>query len=159
MPTTSNRTFVRGAIPLLLATVLAAGLSRGEGESEAEKARLKKLDSGPKTVDVTKYPKEMQDNYALFKTKCVKCHNLARPINCNFVLPGEWDRYIKRMVFKPDSKMTEENGKQIYQFLVYDSSVRKADSLRVHLAALAPEDRDVAIGKIKALNPAFEPAH
>lgn len=154
-----NLTLIRLVVLMLLTTVLATGFTRAETESEAEKARLKKLDSGPKTIDVTKYPKEMQDDYALFKTKCVKCHSLSRPINCNFVLPGQWERYIKRMVYKPDSKMTEENGKQIYQFLVYDSSVRKSDSLRVHLAALSPEDRDAAVGKIKALNPAFEPAH
>ena len=53
------------------------------------------------------------------------------------MLPGEWERYIKRMVYKPDSKMTDDNGKIIYRFLAYDSSVRKADSLRVHLANLS----------------------
>ena len=63
------------------------------------------------------------------------------------------------MVFKPDSKMTEADGKKIFQFLLYDSSVRKADSLRVHLAALPAADREAAIARVKALNPAFEPGH
>jgi hypothetical protein len=143
----------------LAAVVLRAGLAWTE-ESEtpaALKARLARLDKGPKTVDVSKYPAEMQAGYALFAKKCVKCHTLARPINSGFVLPGEWERYIKRMVYKPDSRMSDDDGKAIYRFVVYDASVRKADSLRVHLAALPAADRDAAIAKIKALNPAFAP--
>jgi hypothetical protein len=60
------------------------------------------------------------------------------------------------MVYKPDSKMTEADGKTIYHFLVYDSSVRKADSLRVHLGNLSHEEREAAVAKIKAVNPSFE---
>ncbi len=144
---------------LVLVSLAAAGLGQAEQESVAAlKARLKKLDSGPKTLDVAKYPKDMQAGYALFEKKCAKCHSPARAINSGFVLPGEWERYIKRMVFKPDSKMTETDGKAIYRFLAYDSSVRKAESLRAHLASLTPEEREAAIAKIKTLNPAFEPA-
>jgi hypothetical protein len=62
------------------------------------------------------------------------------------------------MVYKPDSKMTDDDGKTIYRFLVYDSSIRKADSLRVHLSDLSQEEREAAIGKIKAINPSFEPS-
>ena len=132
--------------------------ARSDAMDPAEKARLAKLDAGKKVIDVSKYTAEQKANYALFMKKCVKCHSTARPINTRFVLPGEWERYIKRMVFKPDSKMTEADGKKIYQFLLYDSSIRKADSLRVHLAALPEADRAAAIEKIKALNPAFSPA-
>ena len=132
--------------------------ARSDAMDPAEKARLAKLDAGKKVIDVSKYTAEQKANYALFMKKCVKCHSTARPINTRFVLPGEGERYIKRMVFKPDSKMTEADGKKIYQFLLYDSSIRKADSLRVHLAALPEADRAAAIEKIKALNPAFSPA-
>jgi hypothetical protein len=145
-------------IAIVLLTVVA-GLGRAQEENEAaEKARLKKLDAGPKKIDVSRYPHEMQAGYALFTTKCAKCHTPARAINSRFVLPGEWERYIKRMVYKPDSKMTEDNGKTIYRFLVYDASVRKSDSLRVHLNNLPHEDREAAIAKVKTVNPAFEPA-
>ena len=153
-----RRRFRLGALTGL-AFLMTAGMVLAQQEDTAtQKARLKKLDAGPKKIDVSKYSKEMQTGYSLFASKCVKCHTLARPINSPFVLPGEWERYIKRMVYKPDSKMTEDNGKTIYRFLVYDASIRKADSLRVHLSNLTHEEQEAAIGKIKAINPAFEPS-
>jgi hypothetical protein len=143
---------------VVFACLLATGIAHTQELSDAEKARFKKLDSGPKVVDVAKYPADIQSGYALMEKKCAKCHSPARPINTRFVLPGEWERYIKRMVYKPDSKMTDDDGKKIYRFLVYDASVRKADSLRVHLGLLPADQRTAAIEKIKVLNPAFEPA-
>jgi len=147
--------FAIGLMAIVSLATYAARSARSDDLDPAEKARLARLDAGKKTIDVSKYPDEQKQNYALFMKKCVKCHTTARPINSRFVLPGEWERYIKRMVFKPDSKMTEADGKKIYRFLLYDSSVRKADSLRVHLAALPAADRATAVEKIKALNPGF----
>lgn len=158
MKSLDPRKVFRMTVGITAALVIATGLGRTEEDAAAQKARLKKLDAGPKTIDVSTYPDSMKTAYALFSKKCVKCHTLARPINTPFVLPSEWERYIKRMVFKPDSKMTEADGRTIYRFLAYDSSVRKADSLRVHLANLTAEDREAAIARIKALNPAFEPS-
>jgi hypothetical protein len=151
--------FAIALLALASLVIYAVGPAGSDELDPAAKARIAKLDAGKKTIDVTKYPAEQKANYALFMKKCVKCHTTARPINSHFVLPGEWERYIKRMVFKPDSKMTEADGKKIFQFLLYDSSVRKADSLRVHLAALPAADRAAAIARVKALNPAFEPGH
>jgi cytochrome c5 len=142
----------------LVVLSLGVGLAWTQTEDAAAlKARMAKLDAGPKTIDVAKYPADMQTGYALFQKKCSKCHTTARAINSHFVLPGEWERYIKRMVYKPDSKMTDDDGKAIYKFLVYDSSVRKADSLRVHLGNLPASEREVAITKVKALNASFQP--
>ena len=137
--------------------LLAAGLVGSEEQSAAEKARLKVLDDGPKVIDVSKYPPEHKLAYGTFAKKCVKCHKLSRAINTAFVLPGEWQRYIKRMKYKPDSKLSDDDAKAIYRFLVYDASVRKADSLRVHLASLSAEERTEAITKVRALNPSFDP--
>jgi hypothetical protein len=154
-----ERLVFRISVLATIALLLTAGIGLSQQEDEAaQKARLKKLDSGPKVIDVSKYPADQKDAYALFSKKCSKCHSLARAINTPFVLPSEWERYIKRMVYKPDSKMTEDDGKNIYRFLVYDSSVRKADSLHVHLGNLTSEDRGVAVTKIQALNPAFTPS-
>jgi hypothetical protein len=147
-----------GLVALISLAIYATGSAGSDNLDPAEKARLAKLDAGKKVIDVSKYTAEEKANYALFMKKCVKCHTTARPINSHFVLPGEWERYIKRMTFKPDSKITAAEGKRIYQFLLYDSSIRKADSLRVHLASLPEADREAAIGRIKALNPAFIPA-
>jgi hypothetical protein len=153
----AHQGILRPATWVTILLLALAGLAWAQQEDEAaQKARLKKLDAGPKKIDVSKYPTEIQADYAVFQKKCVKCHTLARPINSTFVLPSQWERYIKRMVYKPDSKMTEDDGKAIYHFLTYDSSVRKADSLRVHLTDLPDDQRETEIARIKALNPAFE---
>lgn len=138
-----------------IVTAGVAGLVRSEETPAEEKARLHKLDTGPATIDVSKYPAEQKSAYTLFQKKCAQCHKIARPINSTFVLPGEWERYIKRMMYKPNSKLKEDDGKTIYRFLTYDSSVRKADSLRVHLKNLPAPDRDEALDKIHKVNPAF----
>jgi hypothetical protein len=89
--------------------------------------RIAAYDKGPATIDVSKYPAEIQEDYKLFAKKCTHCHTLARPINCDFALPDEWSRYVKRMMRKPDSQITPEEAKKIYDFLVYDSKTRKKD--------------------------------
>ncbi len=147
---------LRHAATALAALLCCASLAHADALSAAEKARLAKLDAGPKTIDVAKYPAEQKTAYGVFQKKCVKCHAISRPINSTFVLPDEWQRYIKRMMYKPDSKLSEDDAKVIYRFLTYDSSVRKADSLRVHLARLPQADRDAQLAKVKGLNPAFE---
>ena len=133
-----------------------AGESSEKTLSPEEKARLKKLDDGPKKIDVSTYPSEQQAAYPLFTKKCAKCHSIGRPINTDFVLPSQWERYVKRMTFKPNSKINEADGKSIYHFLVYDSSVRKAAKLRERLATLSPEERQAEMVKLGAINPAFK---
>ena len=92
----------------------------------------------------------------LITAACSLCHTLARPINCDFVLPDEWSRYVKRMMFKPSSNITPEKAKKIYQFLVYDSTVRKKDLLDKSLAAASPEDKAAALSKIEEVRVLFE---
>ena len=94
---------------------------------DTSQARFKEIDKGPKTIDVSKYPKEMQAGYEVFKKTCSKCHSLARPINSSYALPEEWERYIKRMKRKPASGIGSKEAKQIYDFLVYDSQARKKE--------------------------------
>ena len=92
--------------------------------------RIAAYDKGPATIDVSKYPPEMQEDYKLLSKKCTHCHTLARPINCDFALPDEWSRYVKRMMRKPDSQISADEAKKIYDFLVYDSTIRKKDLLQ-----------------------------
>jgi hypothetical protein len=126
-----------------------------DADGAAIKAHLKQLDSGPKTINVAKYPADQKAGYKLFATKCSKCHTIARPINSDFVLPAQWERYIKRMTFKPNSQISDTDGKKVYRFLVYDASVRKRDLLTKALSGLSAQDRAGAINKIKSINPAF----
>ncbi len=87
--------------------------------------RIAAYDKGPATIDVSKYTAEMQQNYKIFAKKCTHCHTLARPINSDYALPDEWSRYVKRMMRKPDSQISADEAKKIYEFLVYDSQIRK----------------------------------
>ena len=104
------------------------GLSQEKAESDSVlKTRLGKIDKGPAKIDVSKYPKEQQENYQVFSQKCSKCHTLSRPINSDYALPEEWERYVKRMMRKPGSGIGSKDGKKIYEFLTYDSKIRKKD--------------------------------
>src|ERR1700690_4127144 len=67
------------------------------------KARVERFEKGPATIDVSKYPQGIQENYEVFSTKCTQCHKLSRPINSDYALPAEWERYVKRMMHKPGS--------------------------------------------------------
>ena len=108
-------------------------------------------DFGPAEIDVSSYPKEMRLNYKLFAFKCQACHTIARPINTQFLELSQdeqtalrakepelfkndkvwhiedkiWNRYVKRMMSKPGCPVQGEDGKKIWQFLVYDSKARK----------------------------------
>ncbi len=92
--------------------------------------RIAAYDKGPATIDVSKYPPDMQAKYKVFANKCVKCHTLARPINCEFATDAEWERYIKRMMRKPGSGISAQEGKTIFEFLSYDSKIRKKSLLQ-----------------------------
>jgi hypothetical protein len=89
--------------------------------------RIAAYDKGPAKIDVSKYPKEIQPAYKLFLAKCGKCHTPARAINCDYALEDEWERYVKRMMRRAGSFISTEEGKQIYEFLVYDAKTRKKD--------------------------------
>lgn len=142
---------------LLLGTsVVALTTAAAFGQQNpADEARLKKLDAGPKTIDVAQYPAEQQKTYKLFQTKCSSCHAVARGINTEMVLPGDWERYIKRMMYKPNSGISSNEGQALYRFLIYDASARKADLLRKTLVALPAADRTAAIERIKTVNSGF----
>src|ERR1039457_729079 len=70
-----------------------------EDQLDAEtKARVEKFEKGPASVDVSKYPDGIKENYQTFTEKCSQCHKLSRPINSDYALPVEWERYVKRMM-------------------------------------------------------------
>jgi len=122
----------------------------------ATKARIERFEKGPATIDVSKYPQAIQDRYAIFSQKCSQCHKLSRPINSDYALPSEWSRYIKRMMYKPGSGISRGDGKKIYEFLVYDSSVRKKTLLDKKMAALSPADKKAEESKIAAVHKEFD---
>ncbi|MGO9586501.1 MAG: hypothetical protein ACLP2Y_09930 [Limisphaerales bacterium] len=136
---------------------LTAGLARAEDQLDAEtKARVDRFEKGPATIDVSKYPDGIKDNYEVFSTKCTQCHKLSRPINSDYATPEEWSRYIKRMMHKPGSGISNADGKKIYEFLVYDSSVRKKAMLDEKLAKATPQEKTDAEAKIKEVRDKYD---
>jgi hypothetical protein len=135
---------------VLLTGAAVAVIGAGFALAQAD-ARMEQFDKGPATINISKYPAAIQQDYAVFAQKCSQCHKLSRPINSDFVLPDEWSRYIHRMMSKPGSGIDGGAGAKIYDFVVYDSSVRKKSMLDAKLATLSAGDKAAAEAKIKAV--------
>jgi hypothetical protein len=132
-------------------------VAQAADELDAEtKARVARFEQGPATIDVSKYPAGIQENYEVFATKCTQCHKLSRPINSDYALPAEWERYVKRMMHKPGSGINPAEGKQIFDFLVYDSSIRKKAMVDEKLAKATPEEKKAAEDKIKEIHGKYD---
>lgn len=145
----------RTALGLGLLSLCVSGTALAEEKKdEASLTKVSDLypnDMGPAEIDVSGYPKEHRQAYRTFAFKCAACHTIARPINSEFLeLSAEeikkakiddpelfkdkkltmadeliWNRYVKRMMSKPGCPVKKEDGKPIWEFLVYDSKLRK----------------------------------
>ena len=157
---TNMKMYIRMTMILLAAATLApigAGVRASAQELDAEtKARIERFEKGPATIDVSKYPQTIQDNYEVFSQKCSQCHKLSRPINSDYALPDEWSRYIKRMMHKPGSGISSAEGKKIYEFLVYDSAIRKKGMVEEKLAKASATDKSAAEAKIKEVRDKYQ---
>ena len=96
-------------------------------------------DKGPDKIDVSAYPPPIQAAYKLFSTKCSKCHTIARPLN-TMMKRDEWERYVKRMMHKPNSGINDNQGKQIFDFVVFDQTERKDKNPKAFFPALSDEE-------------------
>ena len=118
-----RRTVIALMLILPLATFIRA-VSAQQPEEPVD-PRILAYDKGPTKIDVSKYPPDMKAKYKTFTEKCSGCHTIARPINCDFALDDEWERYIKRMMNKAGTIISPADGKAIFEFLTYDSKIRK----------------------------------
>jgi hypothetical protein len=112
----------------VLAALALTGLIRAVQAQEKEEPidpRILQYDKGPDKINVSKYPADMQAKYKVFAKKCSNCHTIARAINCEFALDDEWERYVKRMMRKAGTLISADDGKQIFEFVTYDSKIRK----------------------------------
>jgi hypothetical protein len=155
--------FIKQKLPTILLggaalALIWTSLLRGADQPlDAEtKARVERFERGPATINVSKYPQGIQANYELFSQKCTQCHKLSRPINSEYALPEEWSRYIHRMMNKPGSGISSGDGKKIYDFLVYDASVRKKAMLDAKLAKASPSEKADAEAKIKEVHSRYD---
>ena len=144
-----NNKLFNVVLGVALCVLVGAGFALAQALDAATQARITRFEQGPATVNVSKYPSAIQADYTVFTEKCSQCHKLSRPINSDYALPDEWSRYIHRMMNKPGSGIGGGDGKKIYDFLVYDSAVRKKAMLDQKLAALSPAEKAAAEAKIK----------
>lgn len=93
------------ALALLLAC--ASGCAGGHEERRGD------------SVDVSKYPPEIQEAYRVFSLRCSRCHTLARPLSARIHDPQHWIRYVRRMRRMPGSGIDQSNGDRILSFLLY----------------------------------------
>ncbi|HEV2136837.1 MAG TPA: hypothetical protein VGR47_21635 [Terracidiphilus sp.] len=96
-------------------------------------------DKGPNKIDVSKYPAEQQKAYKVFADKCSKCHTIARPINTTMT-KEQWEMYVKRMMHKPNSGISGNQGKEIFEFLAYDQESRKDKNPSAFYKMLSDEE-------------------
>jgi hypothetical protein len=101
----------------------ARSQSAGAAGAPADEFRVFEADLGPAWIDVSAYPPEHQQAYALFSRRCSKCHTLARPINST-MQGQEWATYVNRMRRKPGSGIAPNEAETILGFLVFDSARR-----------------------------------
>jgi hypothetical protein len=160
LKTVNERTMMRVELCLLAGLCLGAASATAVAAEEqldaATKARVERFEKGPATVDVSKYPNGIKENYEVFSQKCTQCHKLSRPINSDYALPEEWSRYIKRMMHKPGSGISAGEGKKIYEFLVYDSSIRKKAMVDEKLGKATADEKTAAEAKIKEVRDKYD---
>lgn len=147
------------AVMILCGAIAMVGttLVRAAEPLDAEtKARVERFEKGAATIDVSKYPQAIQDNYQVFSEKCTQCHKLSRPINSDYALPAEWERYVKRMMHKPGSGINEDDGKKIFEFLAYDSSIRKKAMVDEKLKKATPDEKSAAEKKIAEVHDKYD---
>jgi len=129
------------AIRMIIIIGLSAPLFLGAQSSNVTLPQ----DKGPDKINVSAYPAEQQKNYKVFLDKCSKCHTIARPINTS-MSTVEWERYVKRMMHKPNSGISDSQGKVIFEFINFDQTTRKAINPTAFSKALSDEE----IEKLKA---------
>ena len=119
------------SLKLLIAILATAGFA-AEFSPEQLEAKFP-WDLGAARIDqeVSKYPPEMQERYALFLQNCSQCHSTARPLNSRYVSRADWTRYTKRMHLRskttPNASLAQADLKEAVEFLIYDSQRRKVE--------------------------------
>jgi hypothetical protein len=71
------------------------------------------------TLDVSRYPSDIQGAYKVFAVRCSRCHTLARPLNARISDPEHWERYVARMRLNSASGINAKDAEIILRFLLY----------------------------------------
>jgi cytochrome c2 len=76
-------------------------------------------------IDVSSYPADMQQRYALFTHKCSRCHSLEKPLQARVGKNG-WADYVRRMSRHPGAGISERDQREIAAFLQYHAQREEA---------------------------------
>jgi hypothetical protein len=139
------------------ATAVDEPMKPMKGGEHQTKAGSAQMEAGPATIDVSAYPKAVQGIYPLFTEKCAQCHHLNHTINSDHhALPDEWEGIVNRMWRKPGSNINNTEAKQIVEFLIYDSSVRRKGAVDKMLAMVTPKEKKADEDKIKEVHAKYD---
>lgn len=91
------------------------------------------------SINVKNYPPDIQAIFPLFEAKCNTCHGEKETVRSPGVLPSYWEETVEKMRAMPKADFSQEEGKKIADFLIYDSFERRRVELKKQLKALPPE--------------------
>ncbi len=111
---------------------------------------------GAASINVKRYPVELQQTYDLFVNRCSPCHGLESTINSQYVLPSYYKEMVQEMKELPDSGISQSDADKIYEFLVYDAYKRHRRELRDALKALPPEKKEQEQQALKEIRDKYQ---
>jgi cytochrome c5 len=76
------------------------------------------------TVDVSRYPAEVQQQYKVFAQKCSRCHDLSRPLTAKYSTEAQWRDMVARMARKPGAGISKKDQDTVTAFLVYHQQAK-----------------------------------
>jgi hypothetical protein len=127
---TTERPDHRAPLPGTVAMLLLGLLGAGCASHESRRGE---------TVDVSKYPPEIQQAYEVFAVRCSRCHTLARPLGARISDPQHWVRYVNRMRLQPGSGIDAKNAEIILRFLLYYHGEGRSQGGEAQTEPPAPE--------------------
>jgi hypothetical protein len=75
---------------------------------------------GPRHVDAldpATLPENIRGDYAVFASRCSRCHALARPLNAGITDDEQWKLYVNRMRRQPGSGISMDDQTAVLRFL------------------------------------------
>lgn len=85
--------------------------------------------SHKESLDPSKVPTELKDDYETFAQRCSKCHSLARPLASGIKSDDQWVNYVNRMRRQPGSGISLNDQAHILRFLKwYAAELRRRDA-------------------------------
>ena len=99
-------------------------------------------------INISSYPLPLQQLYPLLDDRCSTCHSMRRTTCAKEILPSDWEDTLHRMAKLPNANLNQRDIASLYDFLVYDSAVRRKSALNQQLNRLSMSERTVEQTKI-----------